>query len=100
MEKVKALGLDLVALTAEVRAHYKVDKKAKGVLVSDVSPDSAAADKGVRPGDLIVRVGQWDVNMPKDIIARIAEEKKAGKTSVLLRVVTGTEPRFVAVPID
>ncbi|HEY4343474.1 MAG TPA: DegQ family serine endoprotease [Parvibaculum sp.] len=100
MEKVKALGLDLVALSAAVRDHYKIDKNAKGVLVSDVSPNSSAADKGIRPGDLIVRVGQWDVKTPKDIVARIAEEKKAGKTSVLLRVVTGTDPRFVAVPVE
>lgn len=99
-EKVKALGLDLMTLSAEVRAHYKIDKKANGVLVSDVSPESAAADKGIRPGDLIVRVGQSDVKTPKDIVARLAEEKKAGRTSVLLRVVTGDVPRFVAVPVD
>ncbi len=99
-EKVKALGLDLMTLSAEVRNHYKIDKKASGVLVSDVSPESAAADKGIRPGDLIVRVGQWDVKTPKEILARIAEEKKAGRTSVLLRVVTGDVPRFVAVPVE
>lgn len=99
-EKVKALGLDLMALSAEVRSHYKIDKNASGVLVSDVSPESAAADKGIRPGDLIVRVGQSDVKTPKDIVARIAAERKAGRTSVLLRVVTGDAPRFVAVPLE
>lgn len=100
MEKVKALGLDLVALGDEVREHYKLGKDATGVLVSDVSPDSAAADKGIKPGDLIVSVGQSDVKTPKDIVARLAEEKKAGRTSVLLRVVTGNEARFVAVPME
>ena len=100
MEKVKALGLDLVALDADVREHYKLDKTATGVLVSDVSPESAAADKGIRPGDLIVRVGQSDVKTPKDVVARLAEEKKAGRTSVLLRVATGNDVRFVAVPVE
>ncbi|WP_293553037.1 Do family serine endopeptidase [Parvibaculum sp.] len=100
LEKTKALGLDLVALSDELRERYKLDKSAAGVLVSDVSPDSAAADKGIRPGDLIVRVGQSDVKTPKEIVARIAEEKKAGRTSVLLRVVTGSDTRFVAVPMD
>jgi serine protease Do len=100
LEKTKALGLDLVALSDELRERYKLDKSAAGVLVSDVSPDSAAADKGIRPGDLIVRVGQSDVKTPKDVVSRIAEEKKAGRTSVLLRVMTGKDTRFVAVPMD
>jgi serine protease Do len=99
-EKTKALGLDLVALSDALRERYKLDKSAAGVLVSDVSPDSAAAEKGIRPGDLIIRVGQSDVKTPKEIVARIAEEKKAGRTSVLLRVVTGNDTRFVAVPVD
>ncbi|MGB3810550.1 MAG: DegQ family serine endoprotease [Parvibaculum sp.] len=100
MEKTRALGLDLMALTPDVRKHFNLPADATGVLVSDVSPSSAAAEKGIRPGDLIVRVGQVDVTTPKQFVARIAEEKKAGRTSVLLRVVTGKDPRFVAVPVE
>ncbi|HEX7776078.1 MAG TPA: Do family serine endopeptidase, partial [Parvibaculum sp.] len=54
VEKTQVLGLDLTALTDEAREHFKVKADVTGVLISDVSPSSAAADKGIRPGDVIV----------------------------------------------
>ena len=99
MEKTQALGLDLVAITPDLRDHFKLGADAKGVLVADVEPSSDAADKGIRPGDIIIRVGQSDVQTPKQVLAAIAVEKKAGRSSVLLRLLSGGAPRFVALPL-
>lgn len=99
MAKTQALGLDLVAITPDIREHFKLGADAKGVLVADVEPSSDAADKGIRPGDIIIRVGQSDVQTPKQVLAAIAAEKKAGRTSVLLRLLSGGSPRFVALPL-
>jgi serine protease Do len=100
MEKTQVLGLDLVTITAEVRDHFKLDKSAEGVLVADVAPSSAAADKGVRPGDIVVEAGQKPVKTPKDVVTAVDATKKAGRKSILLRLSNAGDLRFVVVPLD
>jgi serine protease Do len=100
VEKTQVLGLDLAALTAEAREHFKVKADVTGVLISDVSPSSAAADKGIRPGDVIIEVAQVPVKTPKDVVSEVAAEKKAGRKSVLMRLSTEGGPSFVALPIE
>ena len=97
---IKMLGLDLLALDKVMRERFKLSNDATGALVSDVAPTSAAADKGVKPGDLIVRVGQYMVKTPQDVLDRVNEERKSGATSVLFRIVTGGTARFVALPLN
>lgn len=100
MEKVKLLGLDLIAITPDVRAHYKLGEDAQGVLVADVAPTSVAADKAIKPGDVIVSAAQAEVKTPKEVVAAVDEAKKAGRKSVLLRLRSGGAPRFVALPVE
>jgi serine protease Do len=100
IEKTQVLGLDLTALTPETREHFKVRSDVTGVLVSDVSPSSAAADKGIRPGDVVIEVAQLPVKTPKDVVERVAAEKKAGRKSVLMRLSTESGASFVALPIE
>ncbi|MDO8839819.1 MAG: DegQ family serine endoprotease [Parvibaculum sp.] len=90
------LGLSLTALTAETRQGFNVDAQTQGVLVSDVDPASAAAEKGVRPGDVILQVAQRDVATPADVERIVASEEKAGRNTVLLRLSSGGDMRFVA----
>lgn len=97
--KVEVLGMQLVALDDDMRQQFNLADDASGVLVSDVVPSSAAADKGMRPGDLIVRVGQTDIETPQAVADQVAKEVKAGRAQVLLRVVTGGSARFVAVSV-
>ena len=52
------LGLTLRGLTDQDRARLGVPSDVNGALVVAVEPDSAAADKGLEPGDLITRVNQ------------------------------------------
>ncbi len=97
--KVEVLGMQLVALDDDMRGRFNLADDASGALVSDVERSSAAADKGMRPGDLIVRVGQVDIETPQAVATEVAKEAKAGRAQVLLRVVTGGSARFVAVPV-
>ncbi len=100
LAKVKLLGLDLVAITPDIRALYKLDADAQGVLVTDVAPSSVAADKAIKPGDIVVGAAQAEVKTPKEIAAAVEEAKKAGRKSVLLRLRSGGAPRFVALPVE
>src|SRR5271166_4944547 len=67
-----------------------------GVVVADVDPDGAAAQKGIRTGDVIVEVASKPVSRPSDVTAAIDAAKADGKKSVLLRVRSEDNMRFVA----
>jgi serine protease Do len=95
------LGLKLSPLTDELRAKYGLDPKQAGVVVEEVDPQSPAAQKGMKTGDVIVEAGQDTVSKPEDVAKSIEKVKKTGRKSVLLRVEDGKgELRFVGVPLQ
>ncbi|MCF8469956.1 MAG: DegQ family serine endoprotease [Parvibaculum sp.] len=71
-----------------------------GVVVKSVDPSSDAASKGVRPGDIIVKVSGKDVTKPADVVAGVAQASKAKKSSVLLLLRTQDQQRFVALTLN
>ncbi len=96
---VDELGLRLSPMTAKVKNKYSLDKDAKGVVVTKVDENGPAAEKGIRPGDVIVEISQTEVAQPADIAKKVAEAKKAGRKSVLLLLEGQGGLRFVAVRI-
>jgi serine protease Do len=87
--KTKAMGLGLSSLTPDVRRQFNLDDSVNGVLVTDVDPNSDAADKGLRPGDILRSIGNKPVRSPQDVQGRIADAHAAGRKSVLLLVTRG-----------
>ncbi|MBI5130261.1 MAG: Do family serine endopeptidase [Rhodopseudomonas palustris] len=71
-----------------------------GVVVTDVDPKSAAADRGFKEGDVILEVAGKNVASPGDVREAINTAKADNKNSVLIRVRSGGSSRFVAVPIS
>jgi serine protease Do len=95
------IGLKLSALTPDLRKKYGLDGKIKGVLVEEIDPQSQAAKKGIKVGDVIVEAAQEAVNDPADVVTNIDKVKKSGRKAVLFRVEDGKgDLRFVAVPIS
>ena len=90
------LGLSLSALNDDLRSRFGVPAETEGVLVTDVDPLGAAIEKGVRPGDVIVEVAQRPVSTPADVERIVLSEEKGGRNSVLLRISSGGDIRFVA----
>ena len=94
------IGLKLSALTDEARTKYNIDRKLNGVIVEEVDPQSPAAQKGVKAGDVIVEAGQDPITKPEDVARSVDKIKKAGRKAVLLRVEDGKgDLRFIAVPL-
>jgi len=97
----KALGLDLAALSKDLRGRYRIKETVKGVVVIGVDTGSDAAEKRLSAGDVIVEVAQEAVTSAADIKKRVDQLKKDGKKSVLLLVSNGEgELRFVALSLQ
>ncbi len=97
----KALGLDLANLTDELRKKHKIKDKVKGVLITGVDANSAAAEKRLAPGMVIAEVQQQPVGSADELQQRIEKLKKDGKKAVVLLVVTPEgDPSFVALSLQ
>jgi serine protease Do len=76
-----------------------LSSSADGVTVQNVDPSSEAAEKGIRPGDIVLKISGRDVKTPTDIVDGVAAAKKADKSSVLLLLRAQDQQRFVALSI-
>jgi serine protease Do len=70
-----------------------------GVTVQHVDQASEAAEKGIRPGDVVLKISGRDVKTPSDIVDGVNAAKKDGKASVLLLLRSQDQQRFVALSI-
>jgi len=93
------LGLRVGTLSAENRAQFAIPDDLTGVVVTGVANGSSADEKGVRPGDVIVEVGQEPVGTPAEVEARVADAVAAGRKSVLFLIQSGGDLRFVPLAI-
>jgi serine protease Do len=71
----------------------------EGVVVTEVDPKSAAAERGFKEGDVILEVAGKNVANAGDVREAINAARSDNKNSVLMRVKTGGVLRFVAVPL-
>ena len=71
-----------------------------GVVITDVDPDSTAADKGMQAGD-IDRRGQRQYREPaRTRSARpLSDAAKSGRKAALFQLKNGEQNRFVALPV-
>lgn len=101
LETVTVLGMTLAELTDEGRQEFAIADDVEGVVITDVDPDSAAAEKRIMPGDVIVEIAQEAVATPQDVEERIAALRQDGRRNALLMLAGRTgELRFVTVRMD
>ncbi|MGH6726168.1 MAG: Do family serine endopeptidase [Pseudolabrys sp.] len=87
------LGLTLAPATRVAGAG------SEGVAVTGVDSSGVAADHGFSTGDVILEVAGKSVSTPEDVRKMIASARTDGKRTVLLRVKSGDNTRFVALPV-
>src|SRR5262249_42392827 len=97
----KALGIELANMSDDLRKRYKINDAVKGVVIVGVDSSSAAADKRLSPGDVIVEIAQEAVTSADDFETKIEKLKREGRKSALL-LVSGADGdlRFVALSLQ
>lgn len=97
----KTLGLQLSSLTDSLRQRYKIKDQIKGVVITGVDANSAAAEKRLNAGDVIVEVAQEAVASPTDLQKKLDQLKKDGRKQALLLVANAEgELRFIALGLQ
>jgi len=99
-ENAETLGMKLSSITPELRERFNLGEELKGVVITQIDDSSAAAEKGIRAGDVIVEVAQEEVSKPNEVVAKVREVREAERRSVLLLLRRAGDLRFVAVRVD
>ena len=97
-QEMKDLGLSLAPAAKFPGAGEE------GVVITEVDPASDAAEKGLKPGDVILQVAGVDVSNPGDVaqgVKKAMDGAKAEKDTVkvLMQVKSGDQMRFVALSL-
>jgi serine protease Do len=87
-------GVEVSNLDATARRQFNIPDNVRGALVTNVDPDSAAAEAGLRNGDVILEINRQPVKNSEDAV-RLTEKPKDKTT--LLRVWSNGGSRFVVV---
>jgi len=97
---LSGLGMHISPITPEAREKFSLSADQKGVLITDVAPDSAAAQRGLHAGDVIVEVQQEQVSSPADVQERVDRIRKQNRKSVLILVQGQDGLHWVPLPLE
>ena len=98
--EIASLGLQLSALTPETRDRYQLGAEQKGVVIANVATNSSAAERGLKPGDVILEVQQEAVSTPADVQSRVEAVRKQNRKSVLMLVQSSDGLRWVPLSLS
>ena len=92
-------NVDLKQLGLTLKPASPGDKE--GVVIAEVDPNSDAAQKGLKEGDVILKAGDATVSSPQDVIAALKKTKDDGLPAVMLHVKkNGEQTVLVAIPLN
>jgi serine protease Do len=94
----RVFGMELSRLTEDTREKFAIKSTlSSGVVVTAVDPESVAADKRIKPGEVILEVDQEAVSDPAEVAKKMQALKSGSKKSALFLVANAQgEVRFVA----
>ena len=91
------LGATVAALSPEARESLGIDESVDGTVVTSLKSGGAAAEAGLRVGDVIVRVGDREVTSAQELDAALDQTDK--ETALLLVNRRGSQI-FMSVKVD
>nr|WP_254434698.1 DegQ family serine endoprotease [Magnetospirillum sp. UT-4] len=97
-QAVAGTGMSVATLNPALRERFGIDDETKGVVVTEVKT-GPAAEKGLKPGDVIIEAGNKPVRTPAELVKTLDAARAAGQKYLLLRVENPQALRYVALPL-
>ena len=97
---ISGLGMKVATITDDLRGKYSLSNDQKGVVVTDVTNNGAAAGRGIKAGDVVVEVQQETVANPQDVQDRVDKYRKMTRKTVLMLVQNTDGLRWVPLPLS
>jgi serine protease Do len=76
------------------------NENGKGLVVTDVEPDSQAAQRGLQAGDIISSINSLEIAAGADVDKALSDAAKAGRKSVLVQILRNGQTSFVTLPVS
>jgi serine protease Do len=83
---ISGLGLKVAPVSQDLKDKFQLQDGQKGVVITDVSPNTPAAERGLKPGDVIMEVQQGEVASPDDVQKQVESARKADRKFVLMLI--------------
>jgi len=95
----RLLGVQLSALTDEMRQQLGLGDEVKGVVIMDVAEGSPAARDGLQQGDIIEQVSKRRVTSPAEVDRLVTQAAGGEPAAVLLLINRQGDELFLAVKV-
>ena len=92
--------MTLAPLDPANRKQFELPITVKGVVITGVGVNSDAGQKGLKPGDVIVRAGDKAALSPSDVVSAVSAAKTAGREGVLLLVYRDGRTLFILIKLE
>jgi len=98
--ELSGLGLRVGPITPESRERFSLRPESRGVVITEVMPGSPAAERELRPGDVIVEVQQERVTSPQEVQERLERLRRQGRATALLLIEGQQGQRWVPLRLN
>jgi serine protease Do len=99
-QELAGLGLRVAPITPEARERFGLRAESRGVVVTEVTPGGPAAERELRPGDVIVEVQQERVNTPQEVQERLERLRRQNRATALLLIEGPQGQRWVPLRLN
>ncbi len=93
------LGMKVAPMTPDLKERFQIAPTQKGVVITDVTEGGVAAERGLKPGDVIVEVQQAEVTSPEDVMKKVETQRTQDRKSVLMLIQGQDGVRYVPLPL-
>jgi serine protease Do len=96
---LEGLGMKISPITPDLKDRFQIGADQKGVVITDVTDGGVAAERGLKPGDVIVEVQQGEVASPDDVMKKVEAQRAQDRKSVLMLIQGQDGVRYVPLPL-
>lgn len=100
INNIEQLGISIGVVNEQAIENYNLAEDAEGVIIIEVESNGIAAQSGLRPGFIIKRVGNKEVQTVQDFRDQLDLLIEDGQTSILMLVQRFDGASFITLPLS